>query len=83
LKIEKKAMVKAFDPYILLDSDVVSLDVLIEWADVLLVCTAHAEIIEYPTQKLAKLKLVVDGRNCLNPENIKSLGVKYKGIGRN
>ena len=83
LKTEKKAAVKAFDPYILSDSDVKSLDELIEWADALLVCTAHNEIVEYPIQKLAKLKLVVDGRNCLNPESIKSLGVKYKGIGRN
>jgi UDP-N-acetyl-D-mannosaminuronate dehydrogenase len=75
--------VKAFDPYILSDSDVKSIDELIEWADALLVCTAHNEILEYPIQKLAKLKLVVDGRNCLDPESIKSLGVKYKGIGRN
>jgi UDP-N-acetyl-D-glucosamine dehydrogenase len=83
LKTEKKAAVKAFDPYILSDSDVKSIDELIEWADALLVCTAHNEILEYPIQKLAKLKLVVDGRNCLDPESIKSLGVKYKGIGRN
>ena len=83
LKTEKKASVKAFDPYILSDSDVVSLDELIKWADALLICTAHDEIVEYPTKKLAKLLLVVDGRNCLNPENIKSMGIKYKGIGRN
>lgn len=82
LKTEKKARVKAFDPYILSESDVASVDELVEWADVLLVCTAHAEIINYPAHKLAKMKLVVDGRNCLDSENIKSLGVSYKGIGR-
>lgn len=82
LKTEKKAHVKAFDPYILTESDVTSLDELIEWADVLLICTAHAEIIDCPAQKLAKMKLIVDGRNCLNLEKIKSLGINYKGIGR-
>jgi UDP-N-acetyl-D-mannosaminuronate dehydrogenase len=83
LKTEKKAQVKAFDPYILSESDVTSLDQLLEWADVLLICTAHAEITDCPPKKLQKLKLVVDGRNCLNPEIIKSLGINYKGIGRN
>jgi UDP-N-acetyl-D-glucosamine dehydrogenase len=82
LKTEKKAIVKAFDPYILLKSEVGSLDELIEWADVLLVCTAHDEIINYPIKKLVKIKLIVDGRNCLDFENIKKLGVNYKGIGR-
>lgn len=82
LKTEKKARVKAFDPFIQSESDVDSLDELIEWADVLLVCTAHAEIINYPLQKFAKMKLIVDGRNCLDSENIKSLGISYKGIGR-
>lgn len=82
LKTEKKAQVLAFDPYISAQSDVASLDDLVEWADVLLICTAHTEIVRYPAQKLAKLKLIVDGRNCLEPENIKSLGVSYKGIGR-
>jgi nucleotide sugar dehydrogenase len=82
LKVEKKAKVKTFDPFIQSESDVHSLEELVEWADVLLICTAHTEIIDYPIQKLVKIKLIIDGRNCLDSEKIKSLGISYKGIGR-
>jgi len=27
------------------------------------------------------LKLIIDGRNCLNKKNIKKLNIIYKGIG--
>jgi nucleotide sugar dehydrogenase len=82
LKLEKKAKVKSFDPFIQSESDVDSLEELVKWADVLLVCTAHTEIVDYPIHKLVKIKLIIDGRNCLDYEKIKSLGISYKGIGR-
>ncbi len=28
------------------------------------------------------IKLVIDGRNCLDKEKTENLGIKYKGIGR-
>jgi len=28
------------------------------------------------------IKIVIDGRNCLDKEKIKSLGIAYHGIGR-
>jgi len=28
------------------------------------------------------IKVVIDGRNCLDKEKIKGLGIIYKGIGR-
>lgn len=82
LRLEKKAQVKVYDPYVLIKSDVESIDELIEWADVLLICTAHDQIIKYPFERLAKLRLVVDGRNCIDSKIIKSCGINYRGIGR-
>lgn len=82
LRSEKQADVKVFDPFLPEDSDVASLAALIESSDVLLVCTAHSEIIDFPTEKLARLKLVIDGRNCLEASRIRALGIEYRGIGR-
>jgi len=36
----------------------------------------------YNKLKNSKVKVIVDGRNCLDKEKIKSLGIIYKGIGR-
>jgi len=32
--------------------------------------------------KLKGIKIVIDGRNCLDKEKIKNLGIVYQGIGR-
>jgi len=32
--------------------------------------------------KKSKVKIIVDGKNCLNKEKIKKMGIVYRGIGR-
>lgn len=82
LRSEKQASVKVFDPYIREECDVSSLDELVQFSEVLLICTAHSEIIDYPIRNFSRLNLIVDGRNCLDASEIRGLGIEYRGIGR-
>ncbi|MBW2976542.1 nucleotide sugar dehydrogenase [Candidatus Woesearchaeota archaeon] len=81
---EKEAQVFVFDPYIKNRSNVNDLKELLERSDYLILVTAHKE---FKSMDLAKLKennvsIIIDGRNCLDKEKIKSLGILYHGIGR-
>jgi UDP-N-acetyl-D-glucosamine dehydrogenase len=59
------------------------LDALINWADCLIVCTAHQEYLGITEASLAEtnVKIVVDGRNCLNKVEFLEGNIIYHGIG--
>jgi UDP-N-acetyl-D-glucosamine dehydrogenase len=78
---EKKAIIKVFDPYLINHSDFKSVFFFLKWAEVLIVCTSHDQIIDINFKNYKNLKLILDGRNCLNKKNIKKLNIIYKGIG--
>ena len=73
-----------FDPYIPNHSTVESLDELLEKSEALIIATNHKEFINIPVEKFVKygIKVIVDGKNCLNKEEIEKHGIIYKGIGR-
>ncbi len=79
---EKGASVTVYDPYV--KSDVSSLNELFKNSDYLVLVTDHKEFKEMDLNLLKenKIKLVIDGRNCLDKKKILELGIKYKGIGR-
>jgi len=81
---EKKAAVIAFDPYVPAKSGAKDLDDFLSKCDVLLVATAHDQIVNMDYSLLSKynIKAVLDGRNCLDKKKIKSMGILYRGIGR-
>ena len=80
----KKADVSVFDPNILKKSNVKSFDELLEKSNYLILVTDHKEIKNMDLSKLKDndIKIIIDGRNCLDKEKIKSLGIAYHGIGR-
>ena len=78
---EKKAIIKVFDPYLINRSDFKSVNFFLKWAEVLIVCTSHDQILDINFKNYKNLKLIIDGRNCLNKKNIKKLNIIYKGIG--
>lgn len=84
LKILKMAKVNTYDPFVLDSSTVKSLTELLNNSEAVIVCTAHDEIAKVDPMlfKKHKIKLIIDGRNCLDKNKIKSLGILYKGIGR-
>ncbi len=81
---EKNADVFIFDPYVKKGSNVENLDELMQKSDYIILATDHNEFKNMDLNKLKenKIKVVIDGKNCLDKEKIKSLGVLYHGIGR-
>lgn len=87
LKILQKAGVGVVthDPYVGGAVSSHSLDLVLQEVDVLFICTAHREYLQKLTaKKLSQkaIRLVVDGRNCLNKLRIEQLGITYIGVGR-
>ncbi len=84
LKNLKEADVLVYDPYVPEQSTVSTADELLARSDAIIICTAHNEIknIDYTSFKAGNLKVVLDGRNCLDKQKIEGLGLVYKGIGR-
>ena len=80
----KGADVFVFDPHVKAGSNVKDLDELLNKSDYIILATDHKEFREMDLEKLKKHKIhaVIDGRNCLDKEKIKSMGIFYHGIGR-
>jgi len=76
------ADLKVYDPYF--DQGVDSLKKALAGTEAVVIATAHQEFIEQLPDMLkdSKVKVVMDGRNCLDKEKIEKLGIKYLGIGR-
>lgn len=79
-----KAKIHTFDPHILAKSTCKTLESLLKKSDAIILVTNHREF-EVVTGKLLKkygIKVIVDGMNVLDKDEIKKAGVVYKGIGR-
>ena len=78
------AKVQTYDPLVPEQSTVKSLDELLEKSEALVLVTPHREFVNMNLDKLKdnKIKVVIDGRNCLDKGKIQKLGVTYRGIGR-
>ncbi|NTW30366.1 MAG: hypothetical protein HGA33_03750, partial [Candidatus Moranbacteria bacterium] len=65
-------------------SDVKTLEAFLKKVDHLLVTVDHDAFKEIDPALFKKhgIKIIVDGKNCLNKEAIKKQGITYRGIGR-
>lgn len=81
---EYGAKVSVYDPHILKDSTIKSLEALLKNSKALILVTDHKEFVEIDPRifKKFKIKVIIDGKNCLDKNAIKKLGIVYKGIGR-
>ena len=81
---EKNAEVSVFDQHVKKGSNAKDINELLKKSDYIILATAHKEFREMDLNKLKEnnIKAVIDGRNCLDKEKIKSLGIRYHGIGR-
>ncbi|HLD80257.1 MAG TPA: nucleotide sugar dehydrogenase [Candidatus Nanoarchaeia archaeon] len=81
---EKGATLFVYDPHAKHKNNVTDFEEFLKHADYLLIATNHAEFTNLELEKLKEnnIKIIVDGRNCLDKEKIQSLGIAYKGIGR-
>ena len=80
----KGADVFVYDPHVKEQSNVKDLDEFLNKSDYIILATDHKEFKAMDLEKLKKHKIhvVIDGRNCLDKEKIKSMGILYHGIGR-
>ncbi|MEM4346985.1 MAG: nucleotide sugar dehydrogenase [Candidatus Altiarchaeota archaeon] len=81
---KKGADVFSFDPLVPEKSSVPSLDELLKKVNYLILATDHREFKRMNLRKLREnnIKVIIDGKNCLNKKKIQNLGIDYKGIGR-
>ncbi len=79
-----EAQTIAYDPYLPKKSDVQSLTELLEKSDVIILTANHDEFMQMDLDLLKKhnIKILIDGKNCLDKNTIEKSGVMYKGIGR-
>jgi len=75
---------ETFDPHILKQSSLPSLEAILEKVDALIIATDHKEFKEIDSKLFQQnnIKVIIDGKNCLDKDAIKKLGIIYKGIGR-
>lgn len=78
---EKRAKLKIYDPYLIKKSNVSSLEQAVKNTECIVIATAHSEFLE--NNSIFKgCKIIIDGRTCLNKEEIKKMNIVYRGIGR-
>lgn len=76
----KGAKVSVFDPYFPDKSTDKGLDDLLRNSDALILTTSHKEFLNIDFKEL-DIKVLVDGKNCLDQELVVNLPYIYKGIG--
>ncbi len=75
------AKVEVYDPFIPGRSTLKGLGDCMA-SDCLVLVTDHSEYVKMDYGRLGEVKVVVDGRNCLDKGKIEAAGVVYRGIGR-
>lgn len=80
----KGATVHTFDPYVKEASTSASLDDAIENVDAVIIATNHTDFEHLSPKEFerAGVRIVIDGRNCLDKEAFSKSVVIYRGIGR-
>lgn len=81
---EKGAIIYTYDPFLKEKSSMKTLDALLRKVEVIVISTDHTEFRDLTGTKLKEhsIKILIDGRNCLNKEKIMKAKIIYKGIGR-
>ncbi|MBN2367811.1 nucleotide sugar dehydrogenase [Candidatus Woesearchaeota archaeon] len=82
---QKGADFNVFDPWYGKETNVDSIEDALEGVYSVILVTDHNEFREKITPKLLEskgIKLVIDGRNCLDKKGIEKAGILYRGIGR-
>jgi UDP-N-acetyl-D-glucosamine dehydrogenase len=79
----KTSNLSVYDPFVAKLSTEHSLAEVLAKNDVVFIATEHQEFKDLPASEFKKLgiKLILDGKNCLNKKAIQNEGIIYKGIG--
>jgi len=79
-----KSKVFTFDPHVLSVSTEKSLGKILRKAEVLIITVNHDEFknIDPEVFKKNNIRIIIDGKNCLDKKAIEKVGIIYCGIGR-
>lgn len=85
LLLRERLNIKVYDSYFTRNNNVKTLEDAVIKSDALIIITDHTDIVN----RLKKLdlynlgvRIIIDGRNCLDPNIFNNSGIFYKGIGR-
>jgi len=80
----KNAELFIYDPYVKKHSNAKDLNGVLKNSDSIILATDHKEFKEMDLNKLKEnnIQILIDGRNCLDKDKIKNMGILYRGIGR-
>jgi nucleotide sugar dehydrogenase len=79
------AKVETFDPHVKKRSSMKTLEAILKKSEALILVTDHKEFKETLTPALLKkhgIKVIIDGKNCLDKASFNKSRIIYKGIGR-
>jgi len=81
---DKGAEPEVFDPYLPSRSTVKSIGEMLEKCKFIILATDHSDFLKISADEFKKtgVKIIIDGRNCLDMDKIKHSGIVYRGIGR-
>lgn len=73
-----------YDPYLPNESNVSGIEELLAKSDYLVLLTDHPEFkhLDLDLVKENKIKLILDGKNCLDKKEVEGKGIIYRGVGR-
>ena len=81
LEKEYLAKLNIFDPYFPAKSTHKKLDQILKESEAIILSAGHKEFLKADYNKYEKIKLIIDGRNCLDKDRINNK-ILYFGIGR-
>jgi len=81
---EKGVEVKIYDPFVLKKSNTKSVEDVLEGSVGAIIATSHKVFCNLTAETLEQsgIKVLVDGKNCLERSLVENVGVTYVGIGR-
>ena len=81
---DSNAIIRIYDPYVLGESTVTTIEDALRGADAVIVATPHKEFKEYTAElyKAYAVRVIVDGKNALQKKSLIEAGIIYKGVGR-
>lgn len=79
-----KAKIVTFDPHAKESSTEKNLELILKKSDAIVIAANHDEFVNMNLELFKKnsVKVIVDGKNCLDGKKLKKLGIIYTGIGR-
>jgi len=78
------AKLHIFDPYVPAKSNEKSVDDVAKKSTAIIIAVNHREFTMLDLRKLKKagVKIIIDGKNCLDKDAVMNTGIAYRGIGR-